>query len=583
MPVTPASPFELAVVVLALLLPLACVPGLESPTFTPELAVLAVLLALGLPRLVELGWRGRYVWPARALLVFLALALASALSSKSPLVGVFGLYDWGTGWLFWCAVASCFALGASVGASARQRIGDALVAAACLNAILAVAQVAGNLNTGLLSLYNATQADGALGNPIYLEALLVGGLVLVCWRACESRVAWALAAPLLAAGLELSRERLAIVLVTLLAIGIVARFRSRASVVTAAAVAGGYLATWATSGVVARGPLAGAVQVGGTPRLLAWKLLVRAIAHHLLLGVGPGQTRDAFSLYETLAVARRIGSGLYFSDAHDVVLEVAVTTGLLGLAALAAFVAGVAAGRPRGSFLWVSVSMVVVELVEPMNVVILPLVALALGLALPAGTCEKRSLPGRAAGLGLARSVVRGGARAMLLVPALAAAVLLVVGDGQYGAGLRSLQLGEVRAASRLLPVWSVTAAAVATVDEVHADGAGDSRPWLVQARRAELTATDRDPGDPKLWAALGAIDLELGDASAALGAYRRAELLWPWWVSASMGLGSATVESGSSCAMADVWFERAMQADPTGIAPRVALARCRRSRGVTK
>ncbi len=377
-----ATAFENVVAGAVLLLPLAAIPGLWSPTFTPKLCVLALLLALGLPRLVQLLRPGAYALAARSLVAFLVVAFVSAVLSRSPFTGVFGLYQWGTGWLFWCAVAACFAFGATFSDAGRKRLADAVVAGALVEALIAVVQRAGDVAGGWMRLYQGSQADGLLANPVYLEALCIGGLALVCRRCCEEDVRWAVAAPLLAAALQLSHERLGIGLLALLLGATIARFRSRRALAVVAATVGGFLATWAAAGVLTRGTLSGAVDVGGTPRLVAWKLFARAVTHHPLLGVGPGQTRNAFYSEETLATVRKIGESFYFADAHDIVLEVAVTTGLLGLAALAAFAIGVIRARPRGAFVWLALGLLAVELVEPMEIVVVPLVALGLGAAL---------------------------------------------------------------------------------------------------------------------------------------------------------------------------------------------------------
>jgi O-antigen ligase len=533
----------------------------------PELAVTLLLTALGLPLLVGLARRGPVAPAARALVVFLAVGLISALISKSPLVGIFGLYTWGTGWMLWCTVASTFAIGATLSAAGRRRVGDALIAAAALDAIVAVLQVGFEIHTGVLALYNGTQADGLLGNPVYLQALLLGSLALVGWRCCTEDARWAMLPPVLGAGLQLSRERLAIALVALLAIALVARFRSLAALAAAGATLGGYLAAWVTSGVLSRGSVSGAVDVGNTPRLLAWKLFLRSIIDHPFLGVGPGETRTAFMRLETLVDLRRIGQGNVFTDAHDFVLEIGVTTGLLGVVALAVFVAFVIRAGAGGGFAWSGLAILAVAAVEPLNIVTIPLAALAFGAALPSMTT-----PSESARRG---SVPRYVAQAALNVVALLACVALVTGDYEYGVGSRGFDLAEVRTASRIMPIWADTATAVATVDELRADTSGPARLWFQRARQTEVEATRRDPGDPELWTSLGATELALGDVAAAQSDYEQAHDLYPWWTLALMGLGTAT-QRVISCDAAAHWFELADQSDPGDAAAAEALQRCR-------
>ena len=81
---------------------------------------------------------------------------------------------------------------------------------------VAVWQVVVNPPTPGLGLYDGTQADGLLGNPIHLEALMLGGLALVLGRTCRSPLRWAPAVLLLTIGLEFTAERLGLPILALL-------------------------------------------------------------------------------------------------------------------------------------------------------------------------------------------------------------------------------------------------------------------------------------------------------------------------------------------------------------------------------
>src|ERR1035441_2454972 len=100
---------------------LAFSPKVSSGTFTPKFAVLLLFAAVGVVPLFRLvRERSPLRWPARAAVAFLAVALVSALISPSPNIGFFGLFLWGTGWLFWLGAAGAFAIGASLGPNDRQ-------------------------------------------------------------------------------------------------------------------------------------------------------------------------------------------------------------------------------------------------------------------------------------------------------------------------------------------------------------------------------------------------------------------------------------------------------------------------------
>ena len=161
----------------AAVLCLAFSPKVNSETFTPKFAVVLLFAAVGIVPLARLARaRSPLTWPARAVVAFLAVALVSALTSSSPVIGIFGLYLWGTGWLLWLGAAGAFAIGASLGPNDRRWLFAGLLVGALGNALVAVIQIVTDSQTGGLALFDGTQADGLLGNPIHLEALLLGAL-----------------------------------------------------------------------------------------------------------------------------------------------------------------------------------------------------------------------------------------------------------------------------------------------------------------------------------------------------------------------------------------------------------------------
>ena len=196
---------------------LAFSPKVNSVTFTPKFAVLLLFAAVGIVPLARLVVADSPLrWPARAAVAFLAVALVSALVSPSPNIGFFGLYLWGTGWLFWLGAAGAFAIGASLGPKERRWLLAGLLVGALGNALIAIFQIVKDLPTPGLSLFNGSQADGLLGNPIHLEALLLGALALVLGRACRSPLRWGAPVLLLAVGLEFTFERFALIVLALL-------------------------------------------------------------------------------------------------------------------------------------------------------------------------------------------------------------------------------------------------------------------------------------------------------------------------------------------------------------------------------
>ena len=196
---------------------LAFSPKVNSVTFTPKFAVVLLFAAVGIVPLARLVRPASPLrWPARAAVAFLAVALVSALVSPSPHIGFFGLYLWGTGWLFWLGAAGAFAIGASLDPKDRRWLVAGLLVGSAGNALVAIFQIVNNPSSPGLVLFDGRQADGFLGNPIHLEALLLGGLALVLGRACRSPLRWGVLVLVLAVGLEFTFERFAFGVLVLL-------------------------------------------------------------------------------------------------------------------------------------------------------------------------------------------------------------------------------------------------------------------------------------------------------------------------------------------------------------------------------
>lgn len=542
-----AAPIEVFAATVAALWPIAISPVVQSYTFTPKVAILLLVTAVGGPLLLRLALAG--TGAARAALAFLLVALVSALSSASPLVGLFGTYSWGTGWLFWCGVASAWATGASLTARGRQLLVSGLLVGASVNAAVAVAQEALRLRSPVLGLYQGTQADGLMGNPIYLESILLGALALTLVRTCRSSWRWSVVASLLAAALELSGERFAVALLALLACYALAAFRSPRAAGYVAAVGAGYGLAYVSTTRLLHERLGASVV--SNPRVTLWRTLLHALAHRVPLGFGPGQTMAAATAYQPLALARRLPVATYFTDAHDLVLEVAVTTGALGLLAFLGF-AALSLRRASGALLGFAAMALAVELVEPLNVCVTPIALLALGAAGASAEPGRRSA-GRPVQLAL---------RSLLVAVALGSAALVLVGDLELDRGLLHYDYASTARAAELLAVWPEPALDAAQVATYRSIGARAPRYWLAEARHWYAEAASRDPSNTQIWAELAGSDVALGRHARAVSEYRRALQLDRFDTDALLGLGHLELRRGDR-AGALALFRRALAASP--------------------
>jgi len=601
------------------LLPTAFSAQTLSGSFTPKYLVLLLVGAFGVVPLAKLARSSHVSLGARAAIVFLAVGFVSALLSQAVNIGFFGLDSWGTGWLFWLGCAGAFAIGARMTSGDLNWALAGIVLGALANALVAVYQIL-KLPGGALALYQGSQADGLLGNPIHLEAVLVGGLALIARRASLSkeRMAWWPIVLLLAVALEFTLERVGVLLmVVVIVAALVAYGWRRAAPFGLLALAGwgiGYLS--GGSGLATRVASGTAETTFGT-RLRIWDLALRSTVHHPLFGVGPGELLSVVAPHVSKAFAKHLGPGLLPVDSHNFLIEVLATTGVLGFVAFVTWLGG-AGLRARGPFLGCAVLMLAVELIEPLNLGVTPVALLALGAATvsvgpqPVGLAALRhwlatakagsggpsdavlGLPGPpvgalaavaaapddsemaggggASGEGLSRdhtthrsSLISAVITLVLVVGALFLGMTMVVGDhyslAEYTDFLPAPKLTAALDANRLLPYWPQSASAVAGAYQWQSELLHTSRS-LDKAQPYVQDAINRDPADPVLRADAGDLQLLLDNPQAAQRYYLQSLERDPWTAQALIGLGTVARDDHEWAASAR-WFEKAQAVSP--------------------
>jgi O-antigen ligase len=250
-------------------------------------------------------------------------------------------------------------------------------------------------------------------------------------------------------------------------------------------------------------------------RLVVWRVSARAWLDRPALGWGPGTTKAAYLHEASAAEVDRAGRG--WGDAHDIVLESAVSTGVLGAGAVLVLlvIAAARAVRSPSEYAWVvgaAASLGAYALVEPLNLVLTPL------LFLFAGVAASHAVPHPAverSGRGWPRAI-RGtvpvliGLTAVLSTLAFAASTLERHGYdyGDIGALRASLRLEPWRLSAReelaiQLAVEGRSGITGATEEATETIAAGvDSRPWdpdvrIVASRVATLA---NDPAAATTW-----------------------------------------------------------------------------------
>jgi O-antigen ligase len=265
-------------------------------------------------------------------------------------------------------------------------------------------------------------------------------------------------------------------------------------------------------------PLQG--QATDEARQVVWRATARGIGHRPLLGWGPGASDAAYLANATpdeVVAARRA-----WADAHNLFLETAVTTGVLGLIALIALMSvvlirAVRCPPDRAWTFGAAAALGAYALVEPLNLVLTPLLFLFAGMA--AGRREGVGVQTPAPEVQSQAPGVQTPALARIAVGVLLAAGLVV--STMMLAGATFERWGRVygeqwalRAATRVQP-WRLSATQRLALDLALDGRAGD--PEAGERAQAMMnTAVQRFPWDVdvRLWAA--DVDILLNDRDAA-------------------------------------------------------------------
>ena len=264
------------------------------------------------------------------------------------------------------------------------------------------------------------------------------------------------------------------------------------------------------------------------PRVQLWRAAIEAIGDRPLLGYGPGRTQAATSPRRSLALARYEGPDVLFADAHNFIVELLTTTGILGFAAFLAWLV-LAGRRARGPLAGFAVVGAVAMLVEPLNVGLTPLVLLALGAA-GADAAEPALTDGS-----WFRSRLAVGISVVTLAAGAAAGLVLISGDTHYRQALRESSARELSAADRRFPPWPQVPGVRASLFAAAARNGG--RPVGRHAITAARDALARDEADPYWWYTLGVFEEQWGTTARAADAYRQALRRNPWSQNARLGL----------------------------------------------
>jgi O-antigen ligase len=542
---TPHTPLALFAAVVAFLLPVVFSPSVYGTFWSPAAAICLVVAAVGGVRLLRLTVHDR---AARAAIAFVGAALVSALLAHNRTIAFFGLYQWGTGWLFVLSLAGAWAIGRSVPLTSRRLVEDALLAAVLLNASVALLELVFDLSSLHLGKYGG-RAPGLVGNPVHLGGLCAAGFALLAPRLESGSVRWGFGVIAVAAATQASGSRAGgalLVLATLVAVARLPRRRWWLAAFVFVGVVGGAGLASIGGGVAVTQRVQDASGGGGySARLATWRAAITSIGERPLLGVGPGSFRDAVATRRSTVIARSEGPERMFVDAHNLAVEYAATTGLVGLALLAIWLAFALRGA-SGSLLWFGLIVLANHAAQPQAVRTTPVALLAVGVA--AATTSARGL--RPARVERAAFVIAG-------VLAVAAAGTLLVGDFHLEQGNLDFIHSQAAAANRLLPAWPEPATLQGRIylfDERITRRPSATRDAIAWFREA----AERDERNPMSWTALGGVLLGDGRTTEARAAYAKALRANPVSVVAMNGIASAWRLSGHTDRACE-WYGRSL------------------------
>lgn len=521
-------------------------PGLNAGLVTPRTALAFIATGPGLVVLAGLARRGDRA--ARWAVAFLAVAFASAVLSGAARISLLGSFQQDRGWIYLAAALGAWALGRRLGPAGRRLLPGAVLGGVGINVVMAFLEAITKPQVG--PLFSASgRVQGLAPESLFLGGYVAGALALtglLIGRGGRRWPVWLLGIAAFTAIDNLTGSRGALVFGTVLALIAPAvtigradrrRVAVRTGAVAVAIVLGFMLSAPLANPASGAGRLGSSAGSGGVAaRVTMWRAGAAALVDRPVLGYGPGRFRVATSARTTAAFTRSEGPDRLYFDAHNVAIEQLVTTGVLGLVAIAGF-AWYAARSARGPMAWFAVGLMATWLLEPVSISTGPVALLALGAAFTI-PFDRAAGPGPSARLARRAQVVG----VALATAGLVAGACLVASDALVQKAIDSTSVDQIERAQRLMPPDAVLSDVEAQIrGSIASVGPGS------EIRRAAIGASRRtvrlDPTRPQWWINLGFAEASIGsnDKRVALARaerdFREGLRLNPWSIGSMDGL----------------------------------------------
>lgn len=479
----------------------------------------AGLLVLGLPGLVYLAIlassRDKSAVSGAALAAWVLIA---AMLSGAPANALKGMYGRELTGLIVILGVGAWAIGRVCSCAAQARLPVVIAIALGFNAIVGLAQVIFDVQTGFLAAHG-TRATGLTASPVYFGALMAAAAALLARSRTLPQHARFAGVFVFAVACNLSGSRVA-ALAGLFAIGLAAvRDRDGHGIGARFLPAYSFVAGLAVGAIVATDDTGTErlATAGGGGRLDAWGYGARAVIERPVGGWGFGRFRAATQEHFSADFVRQFASDdlrQAWFDGHNLLVTTAVAIGVVGLG-LTLWFAWSAGQIARGPLAYFILVLSATWLLQPAGLATLPVGLVALGAAAPRSDAARVASAG-----GLSRLAVAAG------LVAFSVGIWVVASDIALKRAIDDGSPKSIESAARLYPGDSVVADVVAQA--WFAASAGD----LQLRERAELwsrRSIEREPERPYLLAQHGQRLLAYGDWAGARDAAQRALRLEPW------------------------------------------------------
>jgi O-Antigen ligase len=357
-------------------------------SWTPRMAALLAGLPLGGLVLVRLAWRRDRA--AIVALVFLAWGIVGAMRSAAPMRSFLGQVNGNTqSVVMFAGIFGFWALARTLSERGQALIGPVLVGALGVSAVVGILQIALGIRTGALA-YVGGRAGGLEGNAVYFSTGLCAAIAWCASTALSAatnrtrRVSLA-GVVFFSLAIGLSGSRVSIIATLVVCVAVCWRARRWDSLTVPGAAALGLI----VSLVMQRSADAGTdtaerfATAGGSGRSDLWRASLSAFREHPIAGWGLGRVRPAIQQFlspEFVRLYQRDDFSETWTDVHNVVLQMLISVGVIGVVLLLAFVV-LANRRADFTLSLAAVAVSINWLLQPTGLYSLAVAAVFLGAA----------------------------------------------------------------------------------------------------------------------------------------------------------------------------------------------------------